>query len=246
MLRLGVVALLMLSSLARAQETTISLGEARAAFEKADRSLNQAWAAFRPTLPPEVFNMAKYKQREWLEARDQQALLASGATDITRAKLSPSYFTTAAALTQARADWFRQRVVNKDEVMTGCWLDGYGGEIDIVQQKGRLLFLLEVARAHGDPKLGNVNLGDLAGIALWNETIGWFSDKGRDSTKPDETNISFVLRDGRKLEITEANAHHYQGMAVSFDGIYYKVTPLNEDEQRKVMKAAESGEITDD
>lgn len=241
MIRLALVAALVcFVSDARAQEKEPTLAEAKARFDKADRALNDAWAALKKTFPVSVFEPAKAKQREWLEFREKQALRASDPANEAEAKQSPAYFMTAAILTEARTDWLNQRVARKDEPVTGSWTDGSGGEINIVEKDGRLLFSLNVARTRGDPKLGNTNLGSLAGIAAWNQRIGWFSDKGRNPDKTDETNVSFVLR-GEELEIIEANARYYQGNHAHFDGKYYKVASLDEEEQAKVIKAAESG-----
>jgi uncharacterized protein YecT (DUF1311 family) len=240
-----VAALVCFVSVARAQEKEPTLAEASARFDKADRALNGAWAAFRKTFPASVFEPAKKKQREWLEFREKQAQRASGQSNEAEAKRSPAYFATAAILTEARTDWFQQRVARKDEPLTGSWTDGSGGEIDIVEKNGQLLFWLSVARTRGDPKLGNTNLGNLAGIAAWNQRIGWFSDKGRNPDKTDETNVAFVLR-GEELEIVEANASYYQGNRAYFDGKYYKVASLDDQEQAKVIKAAESGIVPED
>jgi uncharacterized protein YecT (DUF1311 family) len=230
------------AAVVHAQEKEAALAEAKARFDKADRALNNAWIAFKKTLPADVFEKAKEKQRDWVEFRDGQALIASGQLNEAEAKRWPAYFTTAATLTEARADWLSQRAAKKEEAMTGSWMDGNGGVIDIVEQKGRLLFWLNVARTRGDPKLGNTNLGNLAGTAAWNDPIGWFSDKDRKEKEGSETNVSFG-RDGESLEIEEANAGYYQGKGAYFAGRYYKVAPLDEQEQATVIKAAESGVV---
>ena len=240
-----VVALICFASSVSAQEKEPTLAEAQARFDKADRALNGAWAVFKKTLPANLFETTKEKQREWLEFRDKQALAASGQSNEAEAKRSPAYFTTAALLTEARTDWFQQRAAKKDEPMTGSWMDGNGGAIDIVEQKGRLLFWLNVARTRGDPKLGNTNLGNLTGIATWNDPIGWFSDKDRKDKEGGETNISFV-RDGEGLTINEANAGYYQGKGAYFAGRYNKIAPLDEQEQAKIIKAAESGIVPEE
>jgi uncharacterized protein YecT (DUF1311 family) len=227
---------------ARAEEIDSTLPQAKARYEKADRALNEAWAAIKKVLPAAVFEQAKSKQREWLTFRDKQALQASGKLDEPTAKTSAAYFTTAAALTQTRADWFRERTAKRGDSMTGCWLDGNGGGIDIIQRDGRLIFWLNVGRTHGT-NLANTNVGDVAGVAVWNPPIGWFSDKGREAGKDDETNLSFISSDGQQLEITEANARYYQGKGVSFDGTYHKALPLTEGDERQVIEKAEPSDV---
>jgi hypothetical protein len=83
------------------------------------------------------------------------------------------------------------------------------------------------------------HVGGLAGIAVWNPNIGWFSDKGLDKDKTDETNLSFILRD-KKLEITGANTGFYHGARAYFDGSYVKVKPLDAKAQAKIVKAAKA------
>jgi len=106
----------------------------------------------------------------------------------------------------------------------------------IVEQKGRLLFDFNVVRGK------SFDLGVLAGVARWNERVGWFSDKGRDPEKTDETNVAFVRRD-LHLEIIAANAQYYQGKRAYFDGLYFKAAALTAEEQAVTVRAGESGKL---
>jgi hypothetical protein len=114
------------------------------------------------------------------------------------------------------------------------WIDGQGGTVEIVEQNGRLLFDFNVVRGPAH------NLGVLAGGAVWNEGIGWFSDKGRDKEKAGETNIAFIRRDLR-LEVIAANASHYHGHRAYFDGLYFKAASLDAQEQAATARAGEAG-----
>ena len=89
------------------------------------------------------------------------------------------------------------------------------------------------------------NVGFIAGIAQWNRGIGWFSDKGREADKPDETNITFIERD-RYLEVIGSNTSYYHGNRAYFDGSYYKIAPLDVKEQESVVKAGETGDVPEE
>ena len=108
-----------------------------------------------------------------------------------------------------------------------------------MQRDGHLHFVIQCVRGPTS------HVGGLAGIAAWNTSIGWFSDKGRDKDKTDETNLSFISRD-KKLEIIGANTGYYHGARAYFDGTYVRVKSLDAKAQEKVIKAAKSGEVPEE
>ena len=179
-------------------------------------------------------------QRDWLEFRDSRARQESETAGEKDAKRSPIWHSVAAELTASRAEWLRGRARTPapDETLTGVWSDSYGGTLRVVQQEGRLLFTCEVVRGP------TYHTGEISGVASWNQRIGWFSDKGRDTDKTEETNLVFADRDGC-LEVIGANTTDYHGARAYFDGIYCKVGPLDEKAQTELIKAAESGEVSD-
>ncbi|WP_075088014.1 hypothetical protein [Verrucomicrobium spinosum] len=71
-------------------------------------------------------------------------------------------------------------------------------------------------------------------------TSGWFSDKGRDPEKKDESNLAFIYKD-LYLEVISANAEHYHGRRAYLDGRYFKVASLDPETQSLVLKAGQSG-----
>jgi len=123
-----------------------------------------------------------------------------------------------------------------EEGLTGVWTDSRGGRIEVVVQEGKLHFIIECVRV---PSSRN---GGLAGIAVWNQTIGWFSGKGHGKEKANETNLCFILRD-RQLEVAGANTGFYHVMWAYFDGKFVKVGALNAKQQAQVLKAAKTGEV---
>jgi uncharacterized protein YecT (DUF1311 family) len=234
-----VIALLLtpLLPLPAADEKPKTLAEAKAAFAKADKALNEAWAGAKQALDESEFAALQMKQRQWVVYRDHRARGEDRNLSEAEAKKSPDYYETAAELTQARADWLRGRIKNDtDPVITGLWTDSFGGAVEIVQEKHRLLFVIEVVRG------SSFHLGSLAGVATWNEPLGWFSDKGRDKDKPEETNLVFVRR-GFVLEVIGANTSYYHGARAYFDGEYCKTGALDEKRKTAITKAAESGGI---
>lgn len=209
--------------------------EAKAAFAKADKALNEAWAATKKALPESEFAELQIKQRGWVKYRESQARAANRDNNEPEGKESTVYYEAVTDLTQSRADWLRARIrSDNDNSLTGVWTDSFGGEIEIVQEKDRLLFAIEVVRGP------TYHTGGLAGVASWNSPLGWFSDKGRDKEKTHESNLVFI-HDGNLLKIIGANTSYYHGARAYFDGDYCKTGVLNEKRKAEVMKAAESG-----
>ncbi len=231
------------TSLAIAQDS-LTPKQAKAKFEKADKALNEAWAAAKTALPESEFSKLKESQRAWVEYRDYLALspLYTGAD--VQGELAPDsveYLSAAADLEDTRTAWLQAlvREWSAEETLTGTWSDSFGGMLQVVEKDGRLHFILECVRGPTS------HIGGLAGTADWNLSIGWFSDKGREADKEEVTNLSFIQRD-KQLEIIGANTSHYHGARAYFDGHYVKTGKLGAKEQAKVVKAAKSGELLEE
>ena len=236
------LALCLLAVVARAEDPNAGLAEAKAAFAKADRALNEAWTAIKKALPEKIFTELKGQQRGWIESRDRAALESSpNPKDAAEAKRSASYWRTATSLTETRAQWLRRLADNEDDPLTGLWTDGNGGTLEMVERREaqKLFFVFHVVRGRG------LHIGVIAGAAHWNSPLGWFSDKGREADKPEETNIAFVEKE-RHLEVSGANTSYYHGAHAYFDGSYYKIAPLADKEQESVVKAGETGEVPEE
>jgi uncharacterized protein YecT (DUF1311 family) len=233
-----VVVLVMPLLVAAGEEKPKTLPEAKAAFAKADKALNDAWGAVKKELSESEFAELQIKQRDWMKYRENQARGANRAYGEPEGKQSAAYYEAAAELTQSRADWLRGRIRN-DDSLTGVWSDSFGGTLEIVQEKERLLFTISVVRGP------TFHTGAIAGIATWNSPLGWFSDKGRDKEKMEESNLVFVSR-GALLEIVGANTSEYHGARAYFDGQYCKVGNLDEKRKAEVVKAAESGQVEEE
>lgn len=201
-------------------------------FAKADAELNAAWASAKSRFSAERMKEIAAVQREWEGYRDIQA-------DAAQAKAggkvkAAAWFEKAAALSLDRAAWLQRAIKNEGEPLTGVWIDGLGGTLEVVEKDGQLYFDLNTVRGPG------YDLGMIAGSASWNAPLGWFSDKGRDPEKQDESNLAFIYKD-LHLEIISANAEHYHGRRAYLDGRYFKVASLDPETQELVLKAGRSG-----
>ncbi|OYW73491.1 MAG: hypothetical protein B7Z37_21300 [Verrucomicrobia bacterium 12-59-8] len=232
-------------STARAQDKPLDAQAAQAAFDTADHALNAAWAAAKQKLTEAEFNKLKEDQRAWVEYRDYLARspMYTGVSAGAQGELpldSPAYLEAAAGLEDMRTAWLQGLLHDwKEETLTGYWTDSYGGSIEIVQQEGHLYFIIQCVRGPTS------HVGGLSGTAAWNTSIGWYSDKGVEKDKTDETNLSFIHRD-KKLDITGANTSYYHGVRAYFDGSYVRVKSLDAKAQAKIVKAAKSGELPEE
>jgi uncharacterized protein YecT (DUF1311 family) len=218
-----------------AQAQKVNSRQARAVYEKADRALNEAWAAAKATLGESEFSALKEDQKAWVEYRDYLARspIYTGADGQDELSLD--------SLADERTAWLRGlvREWGADETLTGVWADSYGGSIQIVEKGGKLHFIVECVRGPTS------HMGGLSGIAVWNNTIGWFSDKGREEGKEEETNLAFVL-DGRRLNLHGAGPSYYHGARAYFNGEYVKISALNSKKQAQVLQAAKTGELPEE
>jgi uncharacterized protein YecT (DUF1311 family) len=235
---ISLLALALTSIAAFGQET---LAVAKTQFAKADRELNEVWAEVQKKMPAARFKILKPIQRDWLVFRHERAETAAlaGQPEKAQAQDFPAYFTTATRLTEDRIARLRRLAKFEDEPLTGAWIDGNGGSVDIVEQKGRLLFEFHVVRGRGH------DVGAISGVAAWNRGIGWFSDKGqRDKDDAGETNFVFIAREMQQLEIISANAQDYHGHHAYFDGTYFKAASLTPEEEAATVRAGESGKLS--
>ncbi|HYF35175.1 MAG TPA: lysozyme inhibitor LprI family protein [Prosthecobacter sp.] len=208
--------------------------KARAAFDKADRGLNEAWAAVKKALPTTEVTALTADQRSWVAYRDHLARspMFTGADGRDEFSLdSAPYLEAAADLTKTRTEWLWGWIRYKDDdTLTGIWEDSYGGQVEIVQKDNQLHFSLTAVRGPTS------HTGELSGIAKWNRPLGWFSDLATEPGKDGgETNLAFVLR-GQALEIIGANTGFYHGARAYFDGRYIKIAHLDSKAQAKLLK----------
>ncbi|WP_461523765.1 lysozyme inhibitor LprI family protein [Prosthecobacter sp.] len=108
-----------------AQDKPLDAKAAKAAFDKADRALNTAWAAAKQALPEEEFNKLKEDQRAWVEYRDYLARWPMYTRADAQGELAldlPAYFEAAAGLEGMRSEWLKGLIREwKDEALTGYY-----------------------------------------------------------------------------------------------------------------------------
>lgn len=240
---------LFLLALTVSAQNDVTPAKAKASFESADRRLNSVWAKLKLKLSPAEFAELQREQRSWVEYRDYTALSPgfSGAPEDEKEALkSAEYFTAAADLTESRRRWLISLLQGENAAgeepehrLNGTWTDSFGGSLEIVAEPGKIYFVLQVVRGP------TAHVGALSGVASWNRTIGWFSDKGREADKEDETNLSFVLK-GPRLELTGANTSSYHGVRAYFDGTYVRTGRMDAAGQQKVKQAALAGDLPEE
>ena len=217
------------------------MAEAKAAFAKADRALNEAWMAMKKAVPEKIFTELKAQQRA-LDRITRPAALEASPTpkDAAEAKQSAAYWQTAASLTEARAQWLRRLADNEDDPLTGLWTDGNGGTLEIVERKDKLFFVFHVVRGRG------LHVGVIAGVAQWNTTSWLVQRQGPGGGQAGGDQPLPSSRRSGHLEVIGANTSHYHGARAYFDGEYYKIGPLEDKVQENVVKAGETGEVPEE
>ncbi len=214
--------------------------EAKVAFEKADKALNEIWAKAKTDLPASQFEALKIDQRGWIEWRDYiAASFANVGSEVPedKAKDTSEYLALAADLMETRVQWLKGYLKDpvEGDTRTGVWKDSQGGELNLVQEGKKLFFTIDVVRGP------TYHLGSIGGEAFWNSPLGWFSDQGNDPEKKDEpTNLAFIQRD-KELEVVGANTSPYHGARAYFDGKYIRVAALSKEQAAKVKKEAVEG-----
>ena len=263
MFRIALLLLLTLTNFpAFAEDKQLTLADAKAQFAQAKREFDDAWTKTKQKLPETQFNELIGVQRHWDLMRDELAEIAAYDALPEKVKIAAgriaagldgkpanpkaanavindttAYFATATYLCRDRTNWLRGLAEGEEQPITGLWNDGSHGYVRIVEEKGRLLFDFNYDG-------GRDKVFGFAGIAEWNQNIGWFSDKVRDkekTAKNGETNIAFIRR-GLRLEIMIRNADYYRGKGpFSFDGSYYRAASIDAQIKAATVRAAESG-----
>jgi uncharacterized protein YecT (DUF1311 family) len=217
-----------------------TLPEVKAAYEKADKRLNAAWSKAKTELDAATLATLTTEQRDWLAYRDEQSLTSvdTGGKEVLEEKLKQTaeFLDSAADMTQSRAIWLESLLKDPgaEDTLTGTWSDSFGGKLNIVQTGSKFFFTVDVVRGP------TFHTGNIGGIASWNEPLGWFSDKGKDPEKKEETNLAFIHRHS-KMEIVAANAGDYGGARAYFDGHYVRIAKLSDPQSAKVKKEALEG-----
>lgn len=216
--------------LSRAEDVT--LDQAKAAFAKADATLNATYQRAKTSMEEWAFAELQQDQREWIENRDHRAEMAAaydGQAEEGKEKLTVEYWTTLDILTAERTrivnGW-----INHDKFAhewEGVWLDGDGGLLRIMQNEaGKFVFVLDVVRGP------TYHVGNIGGAANWNGSTARFTTESLvDDT---ETWLTFIKR-GVKLEVIGENTSGHHGARAYFDGSYVRVSELSETDRKEIL-----------
>ncbi|MEM6915897.1 MAG: lysozyme inhibitor LprI family protein [Verrucomicrobiota bacterium] len=219
----------LISSLARSE----TLPEARANFAKADASLNQVYQKAKTSLPDWQFVELQDEQREWLTYRDSRAEAAAileGQAKEGEEKSKAEYWTTMTYLTETRIA-IVEAWMSMDEFpreWEGVWIDGYGGEIAIIETGEETFeFFFEVVRG------ASYHLGSIGGEAETNDVEARFSIQEDFADRP--TWLTF-RKEGGRLEIFGTNTQFYHGVRAYFDGTYLRLRQLTAEDRKRIVE----------
>ena len=192
---------------------------ARQRFELADRDMNVHWNSVRKTLPPGEYRLIQESQRRWALIRDEMCaspiFTATGGETRHRSNSGP-FLQTAADLTEQRGKWLKGVADFWNQSgLSGVWEDGEGGRIEVLQREGYLAFSIETVRGVAS------NTGALAGVAVWDHRVGWYST-------PKGASFCLLLRQNR-LELVSSGPSPHHHPEAGFDGNYYRTRELPSD-----------------
>lgn len=217
--------------------------QALAAFQKADKELNEAWEVVKKNAGPMVFKSLQEDQQGWLKHRDYIATglgnLPTG-TDPAKAKDTKEYLGMAAGLMTERAEYLRAKIKDPGPVgsIDGVWRDSVGGLLLLAQQDSKVYFACTVVRGP------TFHLGEIAGIAKWNKPLAFYTDGGPTKDDPDKSETSIIISNaGPGITLEGANTHYYHGVRAFFDGTYTRTRALSAEDKKKLIEAATKGEF---
>lgn len=231
-----------LTTLDAQEEAPKTLAQEKAAYQKADANLNNAWKATKAALGEWEYEKLQEEQREWLEFRDQSAKSAAfydeGREYEGREEEANAFWSTRTHLTETRTRMIKawESESGSDPDWNGVWTDGYGGWIHIATDEsgGKLHFHLEVVRGP------TYHLGVLDGIARLNDPMAFFSDKGSGEKNPEDPETWLVFEkggSGPQLKLSAVNSQYYHGVRAYFQGTYTRVDDLSEKERRDLFES---------
>ncbi|MFK7788071.1 MAG: lysozyme inhibitor LprI family protein [Phycisphaeraceae bacterium] len=224
-----------------AEQAKPSLAQAKATYEQNDRDLNKAYKSVKAELPEHTFAELKAKQRGWIHYRDFfcDEVIRRDSPRLAKADLTKEvvYWQRMSGITHERTAILRAILSahqGKEKPLTGRWIDGYGGYLNIVEQGDKIAFEIDVVRGP------TYHLGNLAGVAERNGQLIRFNDGGEDDGKGYVRKpawVTFIHR-ANHIELITAGAQIYCGARAYFDNDYYRVGDLTEKARKQVLKQA--------
>lgn len=229
---LGMIIVLLMAGAAFGER---GVEEAKAEFEQADGELNAAWGRVKAALDADSFAEIQLEQRKWLRYRDHRAEDIAARTWPGEGDPVRNMWIDKAHTTRMRTQILHAiaKPVAGDDPWTGRWIDGHGETLLIISRGRDVQFRVSVVRGPTS------HLGHLTGVAAVNKSLARFSDATTaEQSKLEqfgETRLDFLLS-GRRLELSASNTQYYHGARGYFDGVYYRVASLTDEDRKAVIE----------
>ena len=142
-MRFPLCALVLLICFLDASGEEPSLKSAKAAYQKADASLNAIYQKAKANLSEYEFSKLQKEQRDWLEYRDHRSnssAVYDGGVPEGKEQTSVEYWETAAAITKTRSTIINGLInwdVISEKEWEGSWEDGQGRNSLYLRKQGR-------------------------------------------------------------------------------------------------------------
>jgi len=217
------------------------LAAAKEQFAVADRELNAVYQTAKARLPGYRFEEIQEEQRDWITYRDDRSLAGAqfdGGAREGSEKENPSYWETAAALTESRTEilrgWLKADQFGTD--WEGVWSDGFGGRLYLRETgPGGVEFYLSVVRGP------TYHLGEIGGLAITNGQLARFAIEAILGEPDGETWLTFHRENGR-LRIIGVNTQYFHGARAYFDGEYVRVRELSQQDHQEMRRGIDAME----
>ena len=206
-------------------EQEVSLAKTKAAFQVADRALNEAYQKAKSSMTEFRFLDLQYRQKQWLEFRNHRsrasAVFAGGAKE-GEEQSNRQYWSAAKTITEDRTTIINA-LINPEGISNkkweGIWIDGKGGRLRIHEEvEGTIMFFAESVRGPSH------HSGSIAGRAKTNGSLARFTDS---TTSEDEEIWLNFFHDGYSLQVIGANTFYYHRARGYFNGNYVRISTVD-------------------
>ena len=200
---------------------------AEAEFAKQDQILNEVYQQLKKELEPNIFEIVRNEQRDWVGYRDFVSEWQKGYEEVSDKQ---AQLEMAAGMTESQIVWLKAwKTTRKGAGLEGEYRDAYGGVLQVVKEGGKYYFSLVVVRGP------TFHLGQLGGKLRVNGSSAWFETRADGEDLP--TWLTFVPEgDGSgRVKIVSENAHFFHGARAYFDGSYLRVGEVSVNERAKVI-----------
>lgn len=217
---LGILA----APLARGEDESAKLEQAKQRFAAADADLNKAFQEVRSKLSGNALIDLRDRQREWIKHRDYMAAdqPRQNGFEGSDFKLSPDYWEAMADLTKERTEFLRAAFDSTlPKGITGVYQDSSGGALQLEETAQGIVFSINVVRGP------TTHTGGLTGVATRKGNSAVYKEKVEPPEERKPCELAFAFVDGHIVKLTGKNTEYYHGARAYFDGTYFKVAKLD-------------------